>query len=536
MSVRAVGYSRYSTDLQNEKSIEDQEALIRRYAKQQGFEIVKLYSDAAKSGASIRGRDGLQELMHDALDGKFDVVIVEGVDRLSRDMEDSAGLFKRLQFLQIGLHSTQEGMVTPAVLGIRATFAQMWREDNVYKTRRGMSGLIASGKSAGGRAYGYRPDPAKKGVLVIVPEEAAIVRRVFEDFLAGRSPRAIATELQKEGVPPPRGDHWAPSAIYGWAARSTGILRNELYVGRIVWNKVRMLKDPDTGKRTSRPNPVSEWQVKEVPELRIVPQELWDKVQEVIKPSTPKPIGKRPQRMLSGLLKCGACGSGMSISGKDSTGRYRIGCTRHHDSRSCPDPHSFYLDKVEQTVVELLRKELMHPDLLVTAINTYNEARIEFAAQANKRRAALERTVDKLEHQVSRLLKLLMNEVGDDEHMAAEYKARRAELIAAKEELAKEPAPVNSVSLHPAALKAYSDALNRVHDSLNLTLEKGVANIAPHLRSLIHSVTVRPGKAPGEVDVLVQGRLRKLLEDQDMNIVMGSVVAGAGFEPAAFRL
>ena len=70
-------------------------------------------------------------------------------------------------------------------------------------------------------------------------------------------------------------DPWSPSTIYGSAKRGTGILNNELYVGRLVWNRLRYVKNPDTGKRVSRLNPESEWMRKEVAQLRIVSDETW---------------------------------------------------------------------------------------------------------------------------------------------------------------------------------------------------------------------------------------------------------------------
>ncbi|WP_247381795.1 MULTISPECIES: recombinase family protein [unclassified Bradyrhizobium] len=73
-------------------------------------------------------------------------------------------------------------------------------------------------------------------------------------------------------MPGPQGAEWGPSTIHGNPKRGVGILNNELYVGRLVWNRLRYLKDPDTGKRVSRLNPESEWVVQEVPEMRIIDQ------------------------------------------------------------------------------------------------------------------------------------------------------------------------------------------------------------------------------------------------------------------------
>ena len=98
---------------------------------------------------------------------------------------------------------------------------------------------------------------------------------MFREFVAGVSSKQIAKNLNREGVPGPFGGAWSPSTIYGNAKRGTGILNNELYVGRLVWNRLRYVKNPDAGKRVSRLNPTSEWMSREVPELRIVPEEIW---------------------------------------------------------------------------------------------------------------------------------------------------------------------------------------------------------------------------------------------------------------------
>jgi hypothetical protein len=106
------------------------------------------------------------------------------------------------------------------------------------------------------------------GEREIDPEQAAVVERVFREFVAGVSPEAIVKALNREGVAGPFGGSWSPSTIHGNAKRGTGILNNELYVGRMVWNRLRYVRDPDTGKRVSRLNPANEWISKSVPALR----------------------------------------------------------------------------------------------------------------------------------------------------------------------------------------------------------------------------------------------------------------------------
>ena len=129
----------------------------------------------------------------------------------------------------------------------------MQREDGFKKVRRGMAGVIRDGRHAGGRAYGYRPVSGRPGDLEIIDAEAEVIRQLFAAYAGGRPPREIAGDLDRQGVAPPRGTRWNASTINGNAQRGAGLIFNELYAGRIVWNKVRMVKNPDTGKRSSRP-------------------------------------------------------------------------------------------------------------------------------------------------------------------------------------------------------------------------------------------------------------------------------------------
>jgi DNA invertase Pin-like site-specific DNA recombinase len=302
---RAAIYARFSTDLQSERSIEDQIALCQAFASREGLTFIGSYEDRARSGGSVFGRDGLMRMMEAARERAFDVLIVEALDRLSRDMEDLAGIHKRLSFLGIEIRAVHEGTVNTILVGLRGLMGQMFREDNAHKVRRGMSGRVRDGLSGGGITYGYAPIPGAKGQRRIMADEATIVRRIFHEYVEGRTPRAIAHNLNREKVPPPRGATWNASTLNGNPERGTGILRNPLYAGRLIWNRTRFVKDPDTGKRVSRVNPQKEWQVVEVPDLAIIDQKTFDAVQArkqeraAVHPSHQR----RSKHLLSGLLR-----------------------------------------------------------------------------------------------------------------------------------------------------------------------------------------------------------------------------------------
>jgi site-specific DNA recombinase len=146
---KALIYARFSTDLQNERSIEDQITLCSDYASRNNIDVIDVHEDRARSGGSIMGRDGLLRLLDRAKDGSFDIVVVEALDRLSRDMEDLAGIHKRLSFLGIEIRAVHEGVVNTVLVGLRGLVGQLYREDNAHKVRRGLSGRVGQGLNAG---------------------------------------------------------------------------------------------------------------------------------------------------------------------------------------------------------------------------------------------------------------------------------------------------------------------------------------------------------------------------------------------------
>src|SRR5690606_15752667 len=117
--------------------------------------------------------------------------------------------------------------------------------DLAQKTRRGQSARVKAGGSGGGRSYGYDPMPGRPGEMTINQTEAAIVRRIFAEYAKGSTPREIVAGLNREGIPGPRGGLWNASTLNGSRERRNGILRNRLYVGEIVWNRQRFIKDPE---------------------------------------------------------------------------------------------------------------------------------------------------------------------------------------------------------------------------------------------------------------------------------------------------
>jgi site-specific DNA recombinase len=229
---RAAIYARFSSDLQRDRSIDDQVALCREYAARNSYRIVAVFSDRAVTGASMHFRRGIQDLLRAAKGDAFDFVIAESLSRFARDQEDGPAIRKRLEFAGVKMVTTTDGVVSPLLHGLRTIIDSQYLDDLKGAIRRGMAGVVRDGRHAGGLSYGYRAVVGHPGALEIVPEQAEIVRRIFNEYLEGEVPRSIAARLNAEGIPPPRKSFWRASVIHGHAKRKTGILQNELYAGR----------------------------------------------------------------------------------------------------------------------------------------------------------------------------------------------------------------------------------------------------------------------------------------------------------------
>jgi len=398
-------------------------------------------------------------------------------------------------------------------VGLRGLVGQLYREDNAHKIRRGLVGRVRQGLSAGGAPYGYHPDPNQKGKPLIVEDEARVVRRIFDEFVSGRSPRSIAHDLNRNRIAPPRGRAWNASTINGSCQRHNGIIRNELYAGKLVWNKVRMVKDPDTGRRVSRPNPAEQWQVSDVPELAIVTQDVFAAAQARKRSGVGQrpETHRRPRRLLSGLLRCGCCGAGMSTNGKDSTGRVRIRCSAATESGTCPNPKTFYLEKIEALVLSTLTTELRHPAVITEYVRAYHEERKRLAASAIAQHSALERKRNECQREMDRLIDAIAKGIMTPEDVGTKIIEARTERDRIIKKQAEAKPIENVVALHPMALARYEQQLQALSDALQAGLSCGDGTGAQALRDLIDTVTVYRGDGPGEIRVEMAGRLNVLL-------------------------
>lgn len=248
-------------------------------------------------------RDGLLAMMTAATKRSFDAVIVESLDRLSRDQEDLAGIHKRLRFSEIQI-ITSEGEAGDVHVGIRGIVGALFLKDLGDKVRRGHNGRVREGKMPGAITYGYSRILRKPGEREINLEQAKVVRRIFSEYADGRSTREIANDLTRDKIPTPSGgEFWNHQTFTGGRGGKRGMIGNRLYIGELVWNANRTVMNPETGKKLKRRSKSEDVIVTDVPHLRIIDQALWDRANGLCTDRSEHRFGAGGKRRHSGRAR-----------------------------------------------------------------------------------------------------------------------------------------------------------------------------------------------------------------------------------------
>jgi site-specific DNA recombinase len=507
--VRALLYARYSTTMQSSLSIDDQLRVCSDLCTREGWTVAGQHCDAAISGA-VRDRPGLNALLEQLAPNA--VVVAESLDRLSRDQEDIAAIFKRVRYAGARIWTLSEGEVGELHIGLRGTMAAMVRKDTADKVRRGLTGRALAGMNPGGMAYGYRKVPKLddrgepvRGLRTIDEDQADVIRRIFAWFAQGSSARTICGRLNAEGVISPSGGAWRMSTIHGDAKRLNGILRNDLYRGRQVYNRTTHVTHPLTRKRETRVNPRDQWITVDAPELRIVSDDLWEAAHARLQLFSGglKARVKRPRKLLSGKAVCGVCGANWRIVQGE-----RWGCAAHHDGRGCSNGRTVTTQSFERRVLRGLSERLLDPELVQVYVEEWQAARTERLAGSRKDRSRLERRQADADKRVARLVAAIADGLGEIEEIGAALRAARDERDRAAAEL-KEIAAEKIVALHPGLAGDYR---RRIAD-LTAALDGDDAERARSaVRALIDRIVVTPKPNGIGTNIEVQGLLASLVE------------------------
>jgi site-specific DNA recombinase len=544
--MRAAIYARYSSDLQTEASIEDQIRLCREHAERDGAVVSEVFTDYAISGGNLSNRPGMLTLMDKAKQGAFDVVIAEALDRLSRDQEDIAGIYKRLRHVDVRIVTLSEGEVNELHVGLKGTMNALFLKDLAIKTRRGQRGRVEAGKIPGGNSYGYKivrrlkdDGSVTTGEREIDAEQATIIKGIFRQYADGMAPRRIAAGLNAEGVPSPRGGQWNASTINGSRQRRNGILNNELYLGIITYNRQRFIKDPDTGKRVSRLNPEHEWIKTKVPELRIVDDDTWKQVQDIKARYSSQRGNKRQttKRLLTGLVKCGCCGGSMTI-----VNRNRYYCSAKRERGTCNSSAGIKAVELEDRVLTGLKEILMdNEDLVEVFVKEFKVEVTRLRRQRGQNDRQLQKDLNKVNTSIKRCLTFITEGDGDPGLVRGELRSLETRKKDLERSLQSAQNQTN-VEVHPNIAELYARKVQELQALLTDDIFRHQA--MDIIRSMIDHIEVRASEERGKPDVILVGALAQIIAYSQQNKTAASLgsdgrvlmVAGAGFEPATFRL
>lgn len=535
---RCAIYARFSTDKQSAHSAEDQVAACTRLAEREGWQVVQVYTDLAISGASNR-RPGMTQMLADAAAGVFDIVAAEAVDRLARNQADIATIFQRLEFANVQIHTLSEGRINEMVIGFKGTMSAMFLKDLADKIRRGQRGTVERGRVPGGLTYGYDVVPTldsrgelDRGHRRVNEEQAIVVRRIFREFVGGRSAKSIARALNEDGIKSPRGGEWRASTIYGSDARGYGMLRNPAYVGRLSYNRVHMRRDPETRRRVSRPNGADQRVEADVPHLRIIDDALWQAAQDELEARASQPMNQRPRAryLLSGLLKCGTCGGSVVVVGDG-----RLGCTRAREAGTCGETGTVKRVEIERRVVTGLSENLLGPDAISHLVRRYH---LEIAVGAKDRAAdstRLDRQIARADQSIKRLIAAIADGAADFREIREALAARKAErdqLVAARSEIGAVP----TIALHPDIVERYRQRVRALATAIDMETPTGI-EVANRLRDLIVSISLkRTNSGHWDVEVLtslgaVVDLAKKKTTTKRRSTASMQLVAEEGLEP-----
>lgn len=360
----------------------------------------------------------------------------DDTSRLSRSLADVVSLHQRLAHYGVRVIAVLQGIDTnheqsELLIAMHGITDSLYVKELGKKTHRGLEGKFEKGLSAGGRCYGYTAVHVEGGGVrwAINATEADVVREIFEWSATGLSLKRIAGLLNERKTPPPqkRSDRphatWCPTAI-------RAMLRRELYVGRRIWNQTKFVKTPGTNKRVARPRPRSEWQVQDVPELRIVSDDLWSRVEkrqtrlkEVYAESGRKPVnrGASSPYLLSGLLICGECGGKLNIVSGGGRGA-RYGCPHHWNRKACSNKLTVHHTTLEATFFKQLQNVVLTPDVIQYLVSKL------VRAQEKKRNATEHhKRARELNAEINRIVAAIAA-VGHSDALVSNLKAREQEL------------------------------------------------------------------------------------------------------------
>jgi site-specific DNA recombinase len=495
--LRVALYARFSSDLQRDRSIEDQFTELERAVKRFGFKTDKrhYYADRSQSASTLFERTELTDLMGAAKRGEFDAVLVEATDRLSRRRADTFWLADRFEFYKVKLF-TPMGLVNDLQLTFEGHANEDFLKKLAMRVKRGHNSMTREGRFAGGRCYGYDQEPAT-GKRTINEEQAKIVRRIFAEYANGISPRKICAGLERDGIPSLTGKKiWNKQGILGGDGTGTGegLLHRDLYRGKIIRNRFAKIKNPDNGRYVNRKGDPDELIEVDAPHLRIVSDELWNAAHAMrnqrrtqYNPSgvKAKPTLGRKEHLLSGLLKCASCMGQMTAITHN-----RTGCSNAAHRKTCDHTKTYNLDVFTEEVIQKVNKELTDPEFLKRRVRAKALEMAKAEKEEGAERDATQRRHDRVTLEIARLVDALADPDMPRDQIKEKLKGKEAERVALVEKLKLLGKVSNVRTLPDATMSAFGKSIETLVTLLrNNPDDDGLRHA---FGNIINSVLVHP--------------------------------------------
>jgi len=529
-------YARKSTEQNGvgdeEKSVTRQIEHAKAYAARKGWLVDDdhVYVDDGISGAEFIKRPGFIRLMN-ALSPRppFQVLVMSEESRLGREQIETAYALKqitdagvRVFFYLEDRERTLDNAMDKVMLSLTNFASEMEREKARQRTYDAMLRKAKALHVTGGKVYGYDnvevlgTDGTRQSVTRRAnPKQAAIIGRIFELYASGVGMLTIAHRLNNEGVKPPRGRGWAPSAV-------REMLYRPLYRGEVVWNRSQKIVKGGTKKQRRRDQ--SEWLTFAAPGLRIVADELWQRVKARLAeratafPRIGRKFAGRPRYqdesayLLVGFARCATCGGpvGTDIRAHGSNGARRpipyYACLDHkrRGESICANKVALRQDILDRAILHAIA-EALHPDVLARAV----EKALAKLAYARSHHASRKAQLDRELADVQRRLDRLMDALADGALPADEIKARlgveKARKTALLAELTRLDLTAQVANLDAAQLKR--SLQERVTDVTGL-LEQHTVQARQMLRKLLaDKIELEPIGSGRERDYKFRGAL-----------------------------
>lgn len=534
MEIRCAIYARYSSNNQREASIEDQIRKCKELAASKGWIVLNehIYFDKAQSGTQIDSRINFKRMLRVAMSENcpFQKILVDDTSRIARNTKEALNIFSLLNFYGIHIYYVAQGIDTAdetaeEMITINGLIDSIYIRNLAKETHRGIEGQVLKGFSAGGKRYGYYSVPVYNGkvdiygnpladgyILKINPEEAETVIRIFKLFgEEGYSAKKIANLLNRElkqiGKPkPPRGNFWTVSTIIGSKKSLRGILNNEIYIGRYRWNRTSVRRNPENGtkKRILKDN--SKWVEIIKPELRIINDELWEKVKQRQRYLKEAANGKYvkakkvySKNLFTGFISCGLCNGNIVVV---SGGKYaKYGCSNNWNKGSSVCENTLKIDKskLEIAIFDALKFDLSEKksvDYVFTKVSEIVNSKLSEEKEdrmADSLKEQLKKINKEIENYINAIKFGIITETVKNQLISAERK---------REEIESKIRNLNNKIVQPPYItyQMISDYLKNLQSTISFHTVLG----RDFLSQIIDKITLKPDKDKIEIIIFTK--------------------------------